>query len=424
MALDRRNFLKLLGASAASLPLIGHAGDAPARPGRRVVVIGGGFGGTIAAKYVRMLDPAIEVVLIERNRQHVSCPFSNQVIAGIRQISDLTIGYDKLAANYGIKMVCDEVTAIDPAAREVVTKSGKIGYDRLIVSPGIDFRFDEIEGYDPATTPEILPHAWKAGAQTLLLKKQVESMADGGTVIISMPLTPFRCPPGPYERACMIAMYLKKNKPRSKVILLDANPDIVSAGPLFTRAWDAYYKDIIEYLPAKRVTRVDARTKTVFVEGVEGIKGDVVNFVPPQRAGAIAVSSGLVGADRNWCPVKVSTFESTIHNNIHVIGDAAVAGAMPKAGYSANSQAKVCAMNVVALMNGRETMDFTGINTCYSAITEEEDISVAAVYKVAQGNIVAVHDSGGMSPIDFSAARLEHVYAESWLKNILTEMST
>ena len=424
MTLDRRSFLKLLGAGAAGLPMIGRAGELLPKGGRRVVVIGGGFGGTIAAKTVRRLDPSIEVVLIERKRQHVSCPFSNQVIAGERPISDITFGYDKLAARYGIRMVFDEVTAIDPSAREVVTRGGTLGYDRLIVSPGIDFRFDEIEDYDPETTPGILPHAWKAGEQTLLLKQQIESMADGGKVIISMPLTPYRCPPGPYERACLIAMYLKKHKPGSKVILLDANPDIVSLGAQFQKAWDTLYKGMIEYLPAKRVTRVDAKSKTLFVEGIEDFRGDVVNLIPPQRAGAIAVSAGLVGPDRHWCPVNASTFESTLHKDIHVIGDAAVAGAMPKSSHSANSQAKACAMNVVALMNGRETSDFSGINVCYSAIAEDQDISVAAVYKAAEGNIVAVPNAGGASPLDFSSTRLEHRYAESWLKNILTEMST
>ncbi len=425
MTLDRRSFLKLLGAGAgaAGLPMIGHAGEIMAKSGKRVVVVGGGYGGTIAAKYIRMLDPAIEVVLIERNKQFVSCPYSNLVIGGLRQISDLTIGYDKLAANHGIKMVIDEVMAIDPAAKEVVTRGGSIKYDRLIVSPGVDFRFNEIEGYDPATTPQVMPHAWKAGEQTLLLKKQIESMPDGGKMIITMPLTPYRCPPGPYERACMVAMYLKKNKPKSKVILLDANPDVTSKGPLFKKAWQTYYKDIIEYVPAMKVTKVDPAGKAVFVEGIEEFKGDVVNVIPPQRAGAIAVSAGLVGPDKNWCPVDATTFESTLHKDVHVIGDAAIAGAMPKSGYSANSQAKVCAMNIVALLNGREAMDLSGINVCYSSITEDEAISVVGVYKVAEGKIVAVANSGGVSPIDFSVTKLEHIYADSWLKNILAEMS-
>jgi sulfide dehydrogenase [flavocytochrome c] flavoprotein subunit len=221
----------------------------------------------------------------------------------------------------------------------------------------------------------------------------------------------------------MVAMYLKKNKPKSKVILLDANPDVTSKGALFKKAWQTYYKDIIEYVPAMKVTKVDPAGKAVFVEGIEEFKGDVVNVIPPQRAGAIAVSAGLVGPDKNWCPVDATTFESTLHKDVHVIGDAAIAGAMPKSGYSANSQAKACAMNVVALLNGKETTELSGINVCYSSITEDEAISVAGVYKVLEGKIVAIANSGGVSPIDFSVTKLEHIYADSWLKNILIEMS-
>jgi sulfide dehydrogenase [flavocytochrome c] flavoprotein subunit len=433
MTLDRRSFIKLLG-SASGVALAGcaggpgvssgSAGEIMAKMGRRVVVIGGGYGGTVAAKYVRMLDSSIEVVLIERNREYVSCPFSNYYIGGLmKDLSPLTISYDKLAANHGIKMVYADVTAIDPAAKKVVTSAGTLQYDRLIMSPGVDFRTEEIEGYDEHT-PHLIPHAWKAGEQTILLRKQLEAMPDGGKVIISMPLTPYRCPPGPYERSCLIANYLKQHKPKSKLFLLDANPDVVSKKPLFTKAWNDFYKDIFTYVPGKKVTKVDAAAKNLIVEGIEDHKGDVVNFIPPQRAGAIAVKAGLVGPDKNWCPVNATTFESTIHKDIHVIGDASVAGAMPKSGYSANSEAKVCATNVVALMNGKETMELSGINVCYSALNGEQSVSIAGVYKVAEGKIVGVPNSGGISPTDFSTTNLEHIYAESWLKNILTEMST
>jgi sulfide dehydrogenase [flavocytochrome c] flavoprotein subunit len=290
------------------------------------------------------------------------------------------------------------------------------------MSPGVDFRTEEIEGYD-ANTPNVIPHAWKAGEQTILLRKQLEAMPDGGKVIISMPLTPYRCPPGPYERSCLIANYLKQHKPKSKLFLLDANPDVVSKKPLFTKAWNDFYKDIFTYVPGKKVTKVDAAAKNLIVEGIEDHQGDVVNFIPPQRAGAIAVKAGLVGPDKNWCPVDATTFESTIHKGIHVIGDASVAGAMPKSGYSANSEAKVCATNVVALMNGKETMELSGINVCYSALSSDQSVSIAGVYKVAEGKIIGVPNSGGISPADFSTTQLEHIYAESWLKNILTEMS-
>ena len=316
MTLDRRSFIKVLG-SASGLALAGCASQGPVgstteimpKGGtRRVVVVGGGFGGAIAAKYVRMLDKSIEVVMIEKNRQFISCPFSNFYIAGLmNDMLTLTIGYDKLAANHGIKMVFGEVTAIDPAAKKVVTTEGTLAYDRLIVSPGIDFRTEEIEGYD-ARTAEIFPHAWKAGAQSTLLRNQLQSMKDGGTVVISMPLVPYRCPPGPYERASLIASYLKKHKPKSKLILLDANPDVVSKKPLFTKAWSTYYKDNFQYLNGKKVTKVDTGAGLVSVEGIDDFKGDVINLIPAQRAGMIAINSGLAGDDKKWCPVRRRQF--------------------------------------------------------------------------------------------------------------------
>lgn len=433
MTLDRRSFIKLLG-SASGVALAGCAG-APAvnsgsaaeimpKTGRRVVVIGGGYGGTIAAKYIRMMDKSIEVVMVERNDHFISCPFSNLYIGGvIKTLDPLTIKYDKLVANHGIKMVQAEVTAVDPVAKTVVTSKGTLTYDRLVMSPGIDFRLDEMKGYDTAAM-DVMPHAWKAGPQTVLLRKQLEAMKDGGTVLMTVPLAPYRCPPGPYERANMISFFLKNHKPKSKLIMLDANPDVTSKGALFKKGWKDNYAGIFEYRGAKKVTEVDAKSRSVLVEGIDEIKGDVVNVIPPQRAGHIAVAAGLVGADKNWCPVNATTFESTLHKNIHVIGDASIAGAMPKSGYSANSEAKICAMNVVALMNGRETVDLSGINVCYSFINDKDAISVAGVYAVKEGKIIGVPNSGGVSPIDFSATKMEAIYAESWLKNILTEMST
>ena len=438
MTLDRRNFIKLVG-SASGLALAGcatqgapgvAAGSAadmmPKGSARRVVVVGGGFGGAIAAKYVRMHDSSIEVVMIEKNRQFVSCPFSNFYITGItNDMKSLTIGYDKLAANHGVKMVYAEVTAIDPAGKKVVTTEGTLAYDRLIVSPGIDFRTEEIEGYD-ARTAEIFPHAWKAGAQSTLLRNQLQSMKDGGTVIISMPLTPYRCPPGPYERSCLIAHYLKKHKPKSKVILIDANPDVVSKKPLFTKAWSTYYKDNLQYVGGKKITKADTGAMLVSVEGIEDFKGDVINLIPSQRAGDIAVKAGLVGDDKKWCPVDAVTFESTRHKGIHVIGDATALPSdgppMPKSAYSANSQAKICAMNVVNLMNGKETIEMSGVNVCYSAINDHESVSIAQVFKLENGKIKS--SATAISPVDFSLTKMEHVYGESWLKNILTEMST
>lgn len=441
MTLDRRSFIKVLGGAsglalagcatqggsdvAAPAPAVGKTQEImPKGSARRVVVVGGGYGGAIAAKYVRMLDKSIEVVMVEKNRQFVSCPFSNFYIAGLMpDMKTITIGYDKLAANHGIRMVYAEVTQIDPAAKKVVTTEGTLTYDRVIVSPGIDFRSEEIEGYD-ARAQEAFPHAWKAGHQSTLLRNQLQAMKDGGTVIVSMPLTPYRCPPGPYERSCLIASYLKKHKPKSKLILLDANPDVVSKKPLFTKAWSTYYKDNLQYVGGKKVTQVNVAGKSVSIEGIEEFKGDVINVVPPQRAADIAVKSGLVGDDKRWCPVDAVSFESRKHKDVHVIGDASSAGAMPKSGYSANSQAKVCAINVVNLMNGKPTVGISGINVCYSAVSEHESVSIAAVYTVKDGAIVAVPNSGGISPADFSLTKAEHAYGESWLKNILTEMST
>ncbi len=326
MTLDRRSFIKVLG-GASGLALAGCAtqGGAPAvasgsaaeimpkGSARRVVVVGGGYGGAIAAKYVRMLDKSIEVVMIERNDHFVSCPFSNLYIGGLMQdLSPITIRYDKLTANHGVKVLQAEVTAVDPAAKTVATSKGTLKYDRLIMSPGIDFRLDEVKGYDAAAM-ELMPHAWKAGPQTVLLRKQLEAMKDGGTVLMSVPLAPYRCPPGPYERANMISLYLKQHKPKSKVLMLDANPDVSSKGALFKKGWKDNYAGMFEYSGAKKVTEVNAKSRSVLVEGIDEVKGDVVNVIPPQRAGRIAVAAGLVGADKNWCPVNATTFESTLH---------------------------------------------------------------------------------------------------------------
>jgi len=432
MTIDRRSFLKMTAGASAAGVLYGCASTGPSgstadvmpKTGRRVVVVGGGYGGTIAAKYIRMMDKSIEVVLVERNDHFVSCPFSNLYIGGImKDLSPLTIKYDKLAANHGVKLLQAEVTGVDAASKTVVTSKGTLKYDHLVLSPGIDFRTEEVKGYDIATTPDVIPHAWKAGPQTVLLRKQLEAMPAGGNVVLSIPLAPFRCPPGPYERTSMIAMFLKQHKPKSKIIVLDANPDIVSKKGLFLKGWKKHYDGIVDYRPAKKVTEVDAKSKTVLVEGLEDVRGAVVNLIPPQRAGHIAVAAGVVGPDKNWCPVNPTTFESTIHKGIHVIGDACIAGAMPKSGYSANSEAKACATNIVNMMNSKEIVDFSGINTCYSFLSAKEAVEVTGVYKVdkAKNAIIAVPGSVGVSP---DLSELEAIYAESWLKNILTEMST
>lgn len=422
--MNRRNFIQMAGLAAgaglSSFSILARAGEVLPKKGRRVVVVGGGYGGTIVSKYIRMSDPSIEVVMIERNKTFVSCPFSNLVIGGSHDLKDNMITYDKLEAKHGIKVIYDEVTGIDVAAKQVKVGAGTISYDRLVLSPGIDFRFDELEGYDPVETPKYMPHAWKAGEQTLRLRKQLVDMADGGTVVLSVPVTPFRCPPGPYERISQIAWHLKNHKPKSKILVLDANPDIVSKGPLFKKAWEKHYKGIIEFHAGNKVVKVDHKAMMVDT-GVEEVKGAVINVVPPQKAGAVAYMAGVVGEDKKWCPVNQVTFESTIVPNVHVIGDACSAGAMPKSGYSANSQAKVCALNVVQLMNGKEPIPPSHVNVCYSYVTDKEAISVSAVYKVAEGKTIAVPNSGGVSP---DLSELEGVYAHSWIKNILHEMSS
>ncbi len=422
--MNRRSFIKLLGAATgiglAGAPRIVSAAELLPKKGRRVVVVGGGYGGAIVAKYIRLHDPSIEVVMIERDRQFVSCPFSNLVIGGFRDLRDNTIAYDKLAANNGIQVIHGEVTAVDTAARKVALSGGTLSYDRLVLSPGIDFRFEEIEGYDPVETPGLIPHAWKAGEQTLLLRRQLTALPKGGTVVMSIPLAPFRCPPGPYERISMMAWHLKKHNPGAKIIVLDANPDIVSKGALFRKAWEKHYKSMIEYRSGNRVVKVDGRKRSVD-NGVEEIRGDLVNLVPPQKAGLIAHRAGVVGEDGKWCPVDQLSFESTLVKGVHVIGDACMAGAMPKSGYSANSQAKVCATNIVQMMNGKELIDPSHANVCYSYVTENEAISVAFVYKVEAGKTIAVPGSGGVSP---DLSEQEAVYAQSWIRNILHEMST
>lgn len=420
---NRRNFVKAFGVGSAlsCLPLTAWGAIDPLKTnGKRVVVLGGGFGGTIAAKTLRMTDPTIEVVLVDRESSHVACPTSNLVIGGSRTMEQNRIGYNKLVSNHGITFVQDNVTAIDSANKTVIGAKGKIAYDRLIVSPGIDFRFEEIQGYDPVTTPQVMPHAWKAGAQTLLLRKQLEEMKDGGVFVISIPAFPIRCPPGPYERICQVAWYFKQAKPKSRIIVLDANPDILSKGKLFRKAWMKYYDGMIDYRPSQSVVRVTPASRTVHTE-VEDVRGDVVNVIPAQKAALIAHQAGLVGEDKRWCPVNQMTFESTLVPNIHVIGDACIAGTMPKSGFSANSHAKICALNMVAAMNGKKPTVPSAANVCYSFVTDKEAISVSAVYRLTGGSMEPVPNSGGLSP---DLSEIEGLYGRAWIANILAEMST
>ncbi len=425
---SRRHFIKL-AAGTATASIFGFP-TLMLGATKQVVVVGGGSGGATVAKYIRMNDPSIEVTLIEPKEYYHTCFMSNEVLAGERTIESIRFGYDGLS-KHGIKVVRSLATGIDSTAKKVTTQDGDtFTYDRLVVSPGIDFKWQAIEGYD-ASVAEQIPHAWQAGPQTVTLRQQLEAMKDGGTVIIASPPNPFRCPPGPYERASLIAHYLKQHKPKSKILILDAKEKF-SKQDLFIQGWEALYgygtdNSMIEWLaPSKEgnVVRVDAKEMAVYAgEFEDKRKGDVINVIPPQQAGKIAHIAGLVD-DKGWCPVDKKTFESTLQKDIHVIGDACIATKMPKSGYAANSQAKVCALAVIAALQGKEVGTPSYLNTCYSIVGADYGVSVAAVYRLEGDVITPVEGAGGLTPLDASAEdrRREVFYAHSWFKNITQDM--
>ena len=412
---DRRDFLKLSGAAAA-LAATGCATTGGAKA--RVVVIGGGFGGATAAKYIRMWGSNIEVVLVEREADFVSCPISNLVYGGSKTMKDITYGYSGLK-RYGVQVVRDTAFEISTSTKTVkLVKGGDLKYDRLVVSPGIDFMFDQIAGYEAAMKTNRVLHAWKAGAQTIALQKQLAAMRDGGVFVLSVPLAPYRCPPGPYERACQVASYFKKTKPRSKVLILDANPDVTSKGPLFKKAWAELYPGMIEFRGNSKAVGVSAQTGTVRLE-VEDVRGDVLNVVPPQRAGDIAVKAGLITANNRWCGVDWRTMESAAVKGVHVLGDATLsAPLMPKSGAMANQHAKICASAVVAMINGQAPNPEPKIaNTCYSYVSDDEAIHVASVHTWddKDSTLKSVPGSGGVSS---ARNTLEGGYAWAWAVNV------
>jgi sulfide dehydrogenase [flavocytochrome c] flavoprotein subunit len=421
--ITRRDFIKAMSSaaaiSAAGLPMIAAAGGK-----KQVVIVGGGVGGATAARYIRRADPSIEVTLIEPNTHYHTCFMSNEVLSGERKLDSLKFGYDGLRGE-GVTVVHDLATGIDAGARTVSTKGGKtFKYDRCIVAPGISF-VDNIGGYDAAAA-EVMPHAWKAGPQTALLRKQLEAMPDGGTVLIAPPPNPFRCPPGPYERACQVAHYLQNHKPKSKILILDKKDKFSKQG-LFTQAWDRHYKGMIEWVKAEDtgggVIRVDAKAGTVHTE-FEEYKPAVANIIPAQVAGKIAQTAGLTDKD-GWCPIDGKTFESTLHKGIHIVGDAAIQSPLPKSGYAANSEAKVVAAAVVNLLNDREPGTPSWVNTCYSIAAPADGFSVAMVYKLGDdGKVMKVEGSGGLTPMDSSPAdRAREVqYAYSWFNNITKDI--
>ena len=415
-----RRRLLTAGAAWGGLALAGCA-STPSGPSLgRVVVIGGGFGGSTAARYLRMWGGNVDVTLVERNPLFVSCPISNLVVGGFRQMTDITRGYEGLSA-MGVKVVQGDVTAIDAAAKKVRLASGaELGYDRLIVSPGIDFMNEQVGGLAAAFDSGRLVHGWKAGPQTVALRKQLTDMADGGVYALSIPKAPYRCPPGPYERACVVAAYLKEAKPRSKVLVLDANPEVQSKKALFERAFAQHYKGILEYRPNAELKEVSGNVAKFEFEDV---KADVLNVVPPQHAADLARTAGLVNINNRWVGVNWLTMESTAMPGIHVLGDATFPGPqMPKSGHMANQHAKVAAAAVIQLLKG-EAVNPTPVvmNTCYSFVTAKDAIHVASVhqYDAADKTFKPVAGSGGVSA---AASQIEGRYALSWADNIWNDM--
>ena len=416
---SRRHFLKLAATAVSLVPLPVFGQGA----GPRVVIVGGGFGGASCARALRQLDPKIAVTLVEPNATFIACPLSNAVLGGLRELSAQQFTYDKIAAD-GITIARTTATAVDPQAKSVTLANGnKLSYDRLVLSPGIDIRWGALPGYDEPAAAQ-MPHAWKAGDQTLLLRRQLESMNDGDLVVISAPANPFRCPPGPYERASLIAHYLKTKKPKSKLIVLDAK-DTFSKQRLFQQAWTELYPGLLEWVSLSKggkVVSVDPATRTLVTDfGTH--KAAVANVIPPQKAGTIAEAAGV--ADRSgWCPINPATFESTLQPGIHVIGDAAIAGAMPKSAFAANSQAKACAAIVARLVTGGTPAVPKLINTCYSLVAPDYGISVAGVYTPSGGQLADVPGAGGVSPPEAprTARTAEAVLAEAWFRTITSEV--
>jgi len=400
MKLSRRSFTSALAAGT----LGGLA--APARlfaqqtgTGGGVVIVGGGFGGATCAKYLRRANPDLNITLVEQNPQYVTCPFSNTVIAGLNPLSAMTVDYVRLRDGYDINVVADRVIGIDADARSVSLAEGQaLRYERLVLAPGIATRFDAIDGYDEAAV-DVMPHAWKAGAQTQLLRDQIQAMDDGGTVIVAVPSSPFRCPPGPYERVSLIAHYLTQSKPKSKVLVLDANKGFAKQ-PLFEEGWENLYPGMIERIygaDAGRVTGVDVKEKTLISADGSRYAGDVVNLIPPEKAGAIAEAAGLTD-DSGWCPADPVSLLARGQENIHVIGDAASTG-LPKSATVANNQAKVCAAAIGSLLAGEPVGDPVYTNACYSLLAPDYAISVATMYQVKQGKVTPIENASGTSPL-------------------------
>ena len=419
--MNRRHFLGQSAAVAGlALGLNGQA-QASSLKSAQIVVVGAGYGGATAAKYLRMMsNNTAQVTLIEPNPEFISCPLSNLVVGGSQQLSALSVPYAGLAKNHGVKMVKDMVASIDRQKKTVQLASGQtVKYDKLVLSPGIGLMMDRVEGLEAANKAGVTLQAWKAGAETTALHKQIAEMRDGGVYALSIPLAPYRCPPGPYERVCQVASYLQKNKPKSKVLVFDANQDVTSKGKLFKEAWAKLYPGIIQYTPEHNVTAVDAKTRTIKFEVQEDVKADVLNILPPMRAGDLIVKAGLADANARWSNVNFLNFESAVAKDIHIIGDSIqVAPAMPKSGHMANQHAKVTAAAIIAELSGfAVTPQPVLTNTCYSFVNATDVVHVASVhqYVPAEKTFKTVPGSGGLSP---APTALEGTYAWGWAKNI------
>ncbi len=423
--MQRRSFLH----SSAALSLLGLSACATTSipASAKVVVLGGGYGGATAAKYVRLLsDYKISVVLIEPNPAFISCPISNLVIGGSKQMRDITSSYEGLTKNHGVTVIQDMASSVDTAKRSVKLASGAmIGYDKLIVSPGIDLNFSAIEGLQAAQQSGQILQAWKAGTETLALRKQLEAMPDGGVYAMVIPEAPYRCPPGPYERASQVAWYFKTHKPKSKVLILDANPDVTSKGGLFKAVWNNQYKGLVEYRGNHKAVSVDAKSNAVKFDVQDDVKANVLNVLPPMRAGAIAMQMGLANmANNRWCGVDYASFESTAAKDVHVLGDSIqVAPGMPKSGHMANSHAKVAAAAIVARLSGWEVNPAPMLtNTCYSFVDDKRVVHVSSVHRLGQFDgrttFVTVPTSGGLTDAATGATELEGIYAMNWARNI------
>jgi sulfide dehydrogenase [flavocytochrome c] flavoprotein subunit len=416
---SRRKFIKCLAGSGVLLSASGLLTACSKTASARVVIVGGGFGGSTCAKYLRRFDSSLDITLIEPSRQFITCPFSNMVISGMQEMDNISHGY-AAQENRGVNVVHARVQEVDATLNKVILDNGKaLEYDRLVLSPGIDFKWEEVAGME-ASDAEVIPHAWQGGTQTTLLRNQLTAMSDGGVVIVAPPENPFRCPPGPYERVSLIAHYLKQHKPRSKILVLDAK-DKFSKQALFMQGWEKLYPGMIEWVSGStggRIDEVDVATRSLHTESGDTHKGDVVNFIPPQKAGAIARHAGLANDD-GWCFVNQRTFESKVHKDIHIIGDASIAGKMPKSGFAANSQGKVCAAAIVTSLRGVAMPDPSYVNTCYSLLSPDYGISVAAVYRYSEDKGI-YKTGGGVSPIKADATyRLQEArYAKGWYDSI------